>query len=146
MSFLVLRAYLMLVYFDLYLIRGNFSVLYKKVREYPMSRVIGFPTATERVCAAMDIACIWYWKEVLCLQRSAATACLLRGYGIADTGVVRENEPGILRGHLQERLHGGRSSGGRVVPWLPREETDLAFTFRTKQSRQRSGLSKARFS
>ena len=32
MSFLVLRAYLMLIYFDLYLARSNFAVLYNKVR------------------------------------------------------------------------------------------------------------------
>jgi len=28
------------------------------------------------------MACIWYWKEALCLQRSAATACLLKKYGV----------------------------------------------------------------
>jgi len=82
MSFLVLRAYLMLIYFDLYLIRGNFFVLYRKVHEHPIGRVIKFPAATERVCAAVDMACIWYWKEVLCLQRSATTACLLKQCGV----------------------------------------------------------------
>jgi hypothetical protein len=39
--------------------------------------------ATDRVCSAMDVACIWYWKEVLCLQRSAATAYLLKRNGVA---------------------------------------------------------------
>jgi hypothetical protein len=29
------------------------------------------------------MACIWYWKEVLCLQRSAATVCLLKRHGVA---------------------------------------------------------------
>jgi hypothetical protein len=108
MSFLVLRAYLMLVYFDLYLIRGNFSVLYKKVREYPMSRVIGFPTATERACAAVDIACIWYWKEVLCLQRSAATACLLRGYGVAAQLVIGAQQ-------MPFKAHAWVEVDGRIV-------------------------------
>jgi hypothetical protein len=108
MSLLVLRAYLMLVYFDLYLIRGNFSVLYKKVREYPMSRVIGFPTATERVCAAVDIACIWYWKEVLCLQRSAATACLLRGYGVAAQLVIGAQQ-------MPFKAHAWVEVDGRIV-------------------------------
>jgi hypothetical protein len=108
MSFLVLRAYLMLVYFDLYLIRGNFSVLHKKVREYPMSRVIGFPTATERVCAAVDIACIWYWKEVLCLQRSAATACLLRGYGVAAQLVIGAQQ-------MPFKAHAWVEVDGRIV-------------------------------
>src|ERR1700740_259015 len=108
MSFLVLRAYLMLVYFDFYLIRGNFSVLYKKVREYPMTRVIGFPTATERVCAAVDMACIWYWKEVLCLQRSAATACLLRGYGVAAQLVIGAQQ-------MPFKAHAWVEVDGRIV-------------------------------
>ena len=35
MSFLVLRAYLRLIEFDLYLARGNFRALHDKVRAYP---------------------------------------------------------------------------------------------------------------
>jgi len=38
--------------------------------------------STERICSAVDVACIWYWKKVRCLQRSAATACLLKRYGV----------------------------------------------------------------
>jgi len=82
MSFLVLRAYLNLLYFDLYLVRGNFAALYYKVRNYPIGTLAVVPDGTENVCAAVDMACIWYWKEVLCLQRSAATACLLKRYGV----------------------------------------------------------------
>ncbi len=82
MSFLVFRAYLRLIQFDLYLARGNFKALYDKVRAYPVRKSPVSPDSTERVCAAVDMACIWYWKEVLCLQRSAATACLLKRYGV----------------------------------------------------------------
>src|SRR5256886_12312690 len=38
MSFLVLNAYWKLIYFDLYLARGSFSALYKKVRNYPLRK------------------------------------------------------------------------------------------------------------
>jgi hypothetical protein len=82
MSLLVLKAYSKLVHFDFYLARGSFAALYQKVRDYPISASAGLPDDIERICAAVDMACIWYWKEVLCLQRSAATACLLRGYGV----------------------------------------------------------------
>ena len=82
MSFLPLRAYLSLICFDLYLTRGNFAALYNKVRNCPIGRVQESNDAVERICAAVDVACIWYWKEVLCLQRSAATACLLKRYGV----------------------------------------------------------------
>jgi len=79
---LVLQAFSKVIYFDLHLARGDFAALYQKVREYPIGSVLEVPDVTERICAAVDMACIWYWKEVLCLQRSAATACLLKRYGI----------------------------------------------------------------
>jgi len=88
MSFLVLEAYLKLIYFDLYLARGNFSALYGRVRSYQTSKNTASADAIERICSAMDMACIWYWKEALCLQRSAATVCLLRRYGVPAQLVI----------------------------------------------------------
>jgi hypothetical protein len=82
MSFLVLRAYLRLIQFDLCLACGDFKALYDKVRAYPTRKAPVPVNAVEQICAAVDMACIWYWKEALCLQRSAATACLLKRYGI----------------------------------------------------------------
>jgi hypothetical protein len=35
----------------------------------------------EALCHAMDVACVFYLKRVLCLQRAAATTALLRRYG-----------------------------------------------------------------
>ena len=78
MSFLVLRAYLKLICFDLYLARGNFEALYDKVRKLPGREDEPPPDAVERICSAVDMACIWYWKEALCLQRSAATVVFSR--------------------------------------------------------------------
>src|SRR5437879_12995202 len=88
MSFLVLKAYLKLIYFDLYLARGNFSDLYNKVRGYPTGKKAEAADAVEQICSAVDMACIWYWKEALCLQRSAATACLLKKHGVAAQMVI----------------------------------------------------------
>jgi hypothetical protein len=34
-----------------------------------------------QICHAMDIACVFYPKRVLCLQRAAATTLLLRRHG-----------------------------------------------------------------
>jgi hypothetical protein len=82
MKFLVLRAYWKLIDFDLYLARGSFEALYQKVRNCPCSNLQGVSDMSEKICAAVDMACIWYWKEVLCLQRSAATACLLKQHGV----------------------------------------------------------------
>jgi len=88
MRFLVLKAYLKLIYFDLYLARGNFAALYDKVRNYPVADITPSPDAVKRICNAVDMACIWYWKEALCLQRSSATACLLKNYGVRAQMVI----------------------------------------------------------
>ena len=88
MRFLVLKAYWKLIYFDFYLARGNFAGLHQRVRSYPIREKTANPEAIERICAAMDMACIWYWKEALCLQRSAATACLLKQHGVAAQLVI----------------------------------------------------------
>jgi len=108
MSFLVLRAYLKLVYFDFHLARGNFSGLYEKVREYPTGKAVEAPRAVEKICAAIDMACIWYWREVLCLQRSAATACLLKSKGMAAQMVI-----GVQQ--IPFRAHAWVEVDGRVV-------------------------------
>jgi hypothetical protein len=88
MSLLALQAYLSLIQFDLYLARGEFEALYDKVRNYPLGRRPSTRHAVEGVCSAVDMACIWYWKEALCLQRSAAAACLLKRYGIPAQMVI----------------------------------------------------------
>jgi hypothetical protein len=88
MPFLIVRAYLMLIYFDLFLARGNFRALYERARNSPVGRATGIADATQKVCSAVDIACIWYWKQVFCLQRSAATACLLKSFGVRAQMVI----------------------------------------------------------
>jgi len=85
---LVLQAYWKLIHFDLYLARENFAALYNRVRQYPIGTTSPSRGSTEKVCSAVDMACIWYWKEALCLQRSAATACLLKRYGIPAQMVI----------------------------------------------------------
>jgi hypothetical protein len=87
-SLLVLKAYLKLIHFDLYLARGDFHALYNKVRNCPIDNKASSLDAIEHICAAVDMACIWYWKEALCLQRSAATACLLKSCGVPAQLVI----------------------------------------------------------
>jgi hypothetical protein len=115
MSFLVLKAYLQLIHFDLYLARGNFAALYNKVRKYPTRKRPLAPDAVEPICSAIDMACIWYWKEALCLQRSAATACLLRKYGVPAQLVIGAQQ-------MPFRAHAWVEVDGRVVndkPYTP---------------------------
>jgi hypothetical protein len=105
---LVLQAYSKLIYFDFYLARGNFAALYQKVRKYRIGSPVELPDVTERICAAVDMACIWYWKEVLCLQRSAATACLLKRYGVPAQMMIGAQQ-------MPFRAHAWVEVDGRVV-------------------------------
>ena len=102
------QAYLKLIQFDLYLARGDFAALHGKVRNYPLGKQVSAGDAVERVCSAVDMACIWYWKEVLCLQRSAATACLLRSHGVSAELVIGAQQ-------MPFRAHAWVEVDGRVV-------------------------------
>ena len=88
MSWLALKAYFELIHIELYLARGNFAALYNMVRRYPISKRLTAPDAVERICSAVDLACVWYWKEAPCLQRSAATTCILRRHGVKAEMVI----------------------------------------------------------
>jgi hypothetical protein len=108
MKFLVLRAYCKLIYFDFYLARGSFVALYEKVRNCAVGEPPAISDATEQICAAVDMACIWYWKEVLCLQRSAAAACLLRRYGVSAQMLIGAQQ-------MPFKAHAWVEVDGRVV-------------------------------
>ena len=108
MFVLFIRAYLTLIYFDLYLARGNFAALYNEIRSHRVRRAQALDNATQKVCAAVDFACIWYWKEVLCLQRSAATSCLLKQNGVPAQMFIGAQQ-------MPFRAHAWVEVDGRVV-------------------------------
>jgi Transglutaminase-like superfamily len=83
MAILVVAAILKLTYFESFGRSDGFLALYTKVGNHKLSKKSPRSDALVRVCRAVNIATICYWKEVLCLQRSAATTCLLRSYGVA---------------------------------------------------------------
>lgn len=115
MSFLVVRAYLTLICIDFYLARGSFSAIYDRVGNYPLSKRAPVEGVVERICSAVDMASIWYWKEVLCLQRSAVATCLLRHYGVPTQMVI-----GAQRTPF--KAHAWVEVNGRVVndkPYTP---------------------------
>lgn len=105
---LVLQAYLKLIQFDVFLARKNFSALYSKVRRYPIAKKTPPADAVGRICYAMDMACIWYWKEALCLQRSAALTCLLKRYGVPAQMVIGAQQ-------MPFKAHAWVEVDGRVV-------------------------------
>jgi hypothetical protein len=88
MTLLVLMAYVELIRFDVLVTRGNFQALYDTVRNHPVGAQSSARNSVERICAAVDLACIWYWKEARCLQRSATTTCLLKRHGVTARMVI----------------------------------------------------------
>jgi hypothetical protein len=115
MSLLVLKAYLHLIRFDFYLARGDFAVLYNKVRKDPVRTGVKHPYSIDQICHAVDMACIWYRNKVLCLQRSAVTACLLKSHGFAAEMVIGAHQ-------MPFRAHAWVEVDARVVndrPYTP---------------------------
>ena len=110
-----MAAYLKLVEFDLYLSRRSFSALYERVRKYPLEKNLIPAPRADQICEVVDLVCIWYWKHVLCLQRSVATTCLLRHYGIPAQMVIGAQQ-------LPFRAHAWVEVNGLVVndkPYTP---------------------------
>jgi hypothetical protein len=115
MPFLTQRAYWKLLYFEFYILCRNFSGLHSKVRHFPLRDIAPSPGTIEAVSAAVDMACVWYWKEVLCLQRSAVTACLLKQCGVRAEMVIGAQQ-------MPFKAHAWVEVAGRVVndkPYAP---------------------------
>jgi hypothetical protein len=112
---LVLRAYFELLRVDAQLAWGGFSVVYEKVRS-SQARKDRYKAQTETdICRAVDLACVFYFKEVRCLQRSAATTTLLRRSGFCAEMVL-----GVQT--CPYRAHAWVELAGRVVndkPYTP---------------------------
>jgi len=108
MSLLVWQAYWTLLRFHLYLARGDFAGLHARVRGCVRREQQAGPDAVREICAAVDVACIWYWKEVLCLQRSAATAYLLKRHGVPAQMVIGAQQ-------IPFKAHAWVEVGGVVV-------------------------------
>jgi hypothetical protein len=82
MRFLTWKGLLVLLAFDVLGFNGNFPKMLKFVRSRRVSRRTSQPDAVNRICDAVNNACVWYPKRVLCLQRSAVITCMLRYYGV----------------------------------------------------------------
>lgn len=85
---LALKAYLQLIVVDIMLTFRDFPALYQRVRRLPTKPDVSADHSAEKICRSVDLACVWYWKQVPCLQRSAVTTMLLRKHGIAASLVI----------------------------------------------------------
>src|SRR5215475_948060 len=79
---LVLAAYWELLAMEFLLFRGGFAAIHQTIAHL-RARSNNRLYDSAAVCHAVDIACVFYFKEVLCLQRSAVAVRLLRRRGIS---------------------------------------------------------------
>ncbi len=102
---LVLAAYIELLRVDMRLARSGFPLVYEKVRSFPVGSDRSGTRADADVCHAVDLACVFYFKEVRCLQRSAATTTLLRKASLPAEMVIGV-QPCPFRAHAWVEVAG----------------------------------------
>jgi hypothetical protein len=102
---LVLRAWIELLRVDMQLARRGFPFVYEKVRSSRVRkhRLNGRKEAD--ICRAVDLACVFYFKQVRCLQCSAAATTLLRNEGHAAEMVIGA-QPCPFRAHAWVEVAG----------------------------------------
>jgi Transglutaminase-like superfamily len=84
----VLASWLLLLYFDCLMRLGGFARVHETVRREKVIPKPNMHGRDQELSHAVDLACVLYFKPVLCLQRSAALALLLRRHGIEAEMVI----------------------------------------------------------
>lgn len=77
-----LRALLALIVYDILITFRPFKTLYSTVKRWEVVNKPASQETIDRICTAVDYACVWYPKQARCLQRSFVTTYLLRKQGI----------------------------------------------------------------
>jgi predicted nucleic acid-binding protein len=83
-----LRALCALFVYDILSAICKFETIYTMVKRWPVGRGTPDESTVDRVCRAVNYACVFYPKQVLCLQCSFVTTYLLRKYGVAAQMVL----------------------------------------------------------
>jgi hypothetical protein len=84
----VLESWLLILYCDVLMHFRGFEHVHRAVRSQKVSSRHVESGSYAPLCHAIDLACVFYFKRVLCLQRSAATALLLKRLGWAAELVI----------------------------------------------------------
>jgi hypothetical protein len=77
---LTLAAYRELLVMEFLLRRGGYAAIHRAIAVE--QRVTVQDHEPQVICRAVDVACVFYFKEALCLQRSGVAVRLLRRHGI----------------------------------------------------------------
>jgi hypothetical protein len=115
---LTLQALGLLVVWDWRVKAYSFEHLYKSLRDYPLSATRQPDASLTHIEEAVQFASIWYWKRVLCLQRSCCLLWMLRDAGIPATLHIGAQ-------HWPPRTHAWINVEGRIVGDLPHKVNEF---------------------
>jgi hypothetical protein len=85
---LFFQAGIELIAHDIFMARHDFASLHCRVKAFPLRKVASESHAIETVSSSLDIACAFYPKQALCLQRSAVLVKMLRRKGVAARMII----------------------------------------------------------
>jgi hypothetical protein len=117
---LFLQALFMLLVYDVLSALCRFQTIYSMVRGWKVNNKIDGSDIIDidKVCMAVNYACVWYPKQTLCLQRSFVTTYLLRKHGVAAQMVLGAQK-------LPFKAHAWVEVDGRAV----NERSDVQATY-----------------
>ena len=115
MFLLIFRAYLELLRLESALARHDFAEIYRRVKSSKATAAVPVRSSEGKIIRAAELACVLYFKEVLCLQRSAATTCLLRSHGLNASMVIGVQQI-PFRAHAWVELQGRCVSDKSYIP------------------------------
>ncbi len=105
---LVLRAWIELLRVDMRLARGGFPAVYETIRNSRVRQSCTPGRKEADICRAVDLACVFYFKQVRCLQCSAVATTMLRSEA-HPAEMVTGAQPCPFRAHAWVEV------AGRVV-------------------------------
>lgn len=85
---LFFQALLLLLAYDILSVLCRFQTIYSLVKGWKVNNKPPESNVIDRVCMAVNYACVWYPKQALCLQRSFVTTYLLRKRGVTAQMVL----------------------------------------------------------
>jgi hypothetical protein len=85
---LFFRALCALFAYDILSAICKFETIYTMVKRWDVGRGTADQITVDGVCRAVNYACVFYPKQVLCLQRSFVTTYLLRKSGVSAQMVL----------------------------------------------------------
>lgn len=108
MRFLFWKALFFLMFYDMLGFSRNFRRVHTVVSRVKTASRTAPPDVIDRVCHAINYACVVYPKPVLCLQRSAVTTWLFRRCGVPAEMVIGAQK-------LPFKAHAWTEINGRAV-------------------------------